>query len=101
MILKMYFLIIHELIDLDYSDCSTVTPERVATRGHNFRIIMLKNVDLIQANNFFSNRCVNIVGTLYLMMLSIAAALLTFLWQNNIIEKHDLREFLMGRTLGN
>ena len=40
--LKMYFLIIHKLIDLDYSDVFTVTPGRVTTRGHNFKIMLKK-----------------------------------------------------------
>ena len=38
--LKVYSLIIHKLNDLDNSDFFTVTPGRVTTRGHNFKIML-------------------------------------------------------------
>ena len=62
--LKMYFLIIHKLIDLDYSDFFTVTPGRVLTCGHNFKI-MLKKCRLDSSKYSFSNTCVNCWNSLF------------------------------------
>ena len=92
----MYFLIIHKLIDLDYSDFFTVTPGRVATRDHNFRI-MLKKCRLDSSKYSFSNRCVNCWNSLSADVVNSSSVNIFMAKFKNC----DLREFLMGRTLGN
>ena len=74
--LKMYFLIIHKLIDLDYSEFFTVIPGKVATRGHNFKI-MLKKCRLDSSKYSFSNRCVNCWNSLSSDVVNSSS----FLWQ--------------------
>ena len=92
----MYFLIIHKLIDLDYSDFFTVTPGRVATRGHKFKI-MLKKCRLDSSKYSFSNRSVNCWNSLPSDVVD-SSSVNIFMSK---LKNCDLREHLMGRTLGN
>ena len=93
--LKMYFLITHKLIDLDYSDFFTVIPGKVTTRGHNFKIV-LKKCRLDLSKYSFSNRCVNCWNSLSSGVVN-SSSVNIFMTK---LKKCDLRDYLMGRTLG-
>ena len=73
-----------------------MTPGRVATRGHNFEI-MLKKCRLDSSKYSFSNRCVNCWNSLSSDVVE-SSTVNIFMAK---LKKCDLREHLMGRTLGN
>ena len=86
--LKMYFLIIHKFIDSDYSDLFTVTPGKVTTRGHNFKIV-LKKCRLDLSKSSFSNRCVNCLNSLSSDVVN-SSSVNIFMTR---LKKCDLREY--------
>ena len=78
-----------------YSDFFTVTPGKVTTRGHNFKIMLTKcRLDLSKYS--FSNRCVNCWSSLSSDVVN-SSSVNIFMTK---LKKCDLREYLMGRTLG-